>query len=231
MATRQEIIEVIDALFEGRITPAKARQWALEEEKKTPPCEDPCSTLLTMRMITDPVVQKTDPWQKDLSRDREVLARGVPCPEKDLGKTVEAYWMGYTPGKKVVLCQIRGKRKRFLELIEESWEGIQTFYHKECIPITEKKGPSLSIKDVREKKKAFRTEALSKKEAIQWVVHQLQRKSAADRYEMLLRFYWELQGSGVPFPPEYMEQSSRTSSSLLRTAEKLTKKTEKRKIE
>lgn len=228
MATRKEIIEVIDALLEGSITPEEARQWAIQEEKVTPPCEDPCSTLLTLRMITDPIVQKTDPWQEELPRDKEVLARGVPCPQKDLGKTIEAYWMGYTPGEWVALCQIKRKKTRFIDLIEESWEKNQLNYHKKLIPILEEKNQPILAKDIHKKKKNFEIGIITREKAIQWVIHQLKRKKAANCYEILLRFYWKLQGVST-FSPEYENLSDRTSSSLLKTAKELLKTSERKR--
>jgi len=212
MATRQEIIEVIDALLEGKITPEEASRWAGKEVTKTPHCEDPSSALFTLIGITDPIVQKSEPWQKELPRDREVLARGVPCPRKELGKTVEAYWLAFAPWKKVVLSQIRKTEKgeRILELIEEDWNGKQKLYHQMPLPITEEPGLPLASGEMQEKEDAYRKGALTREEALQWTIHQLQRKGAVDEWGVLLGFYWKLRGTDEPFSPNYISTDTET---------------------
>ncbi|MGD2249859.1 MAG: hypothetical protein PVF58_15735 [Candidatus Methanofastidiosia archaeon] len=47
MATREEIIEVIDAFLENRITKREAYDWASNELHKTPYREDSTGTLFT----------------------------------------------------------------------------------------------------------------------------------------------------------------------------------------
>ena len=206
MATRQEIIDVLDALLENRITPREAYLWAKKEIPKTDHCEDPPSALLTMldELNPDPVVVPSGNWREELLLDREVLIRGIPCPEKEHGKSVQAFFMAYTPGEKVVLCQIKKTEAgdRVLELIEEAWEGEQTFYQQVPIPYKGENGQPLSKAEVNEQKKTYKAGALEREEAIRWVVTQLQKKAAESRYVMLLEFYWKLSRPDDLFSPE-----------------------------
>ena len=170
MATRQEIINVIDDLLEGAITQEKARVWAEKEIPKTDDCEDPPSALVTMALglDPDPKTRLSGDWREELLLARKVLIRGVPCPHKEFRKTVEAYWMAYTPGKTVVLCQIKRTEKgeRVFELIEEAWEGEQTFYDQIPIPIQEKEGPFLSEKEMKEKMNEYKMGRIAREKVL-----------------------------------------------------------------
>ena len=233
MATREEIIDVIDAFLEGKITPEEAIHWAGEEYSKTLPCEDPPSALVTLMRLRDTVpCGSLKEWTQKLIMDRKVLIRGVPCPYEELGKKIQAFWLAYTPGHKVVLSQIRRKKdERILEVIEESWDGKQTFYHQMPLPIKNESGPPLSLKKFKEKKKAYKKGMLTRKETLQWVIDQLQRKSAIDRYSSLLGLYWNLRGPDEPFTPAYLiaDTETRPLSTAIKGLIEVARKEEKRR--
>ena len=63
---------------------------------------------------------------EQLLMDREVNVHGVPCPSKEPGKTIEAYWLAYTPWEKIVLCQVKiADEDRILEVTEEMYKSSQ----------------------------------------------------------------------------------------------------------
>jgi hypothetical protein len=76
--------------------------------------------------------------------------------------------------------------------MEETWEGQQIFYHQVPVPLTEKTGPFLSDEEVKEKRYAYEKGNLTREEALQWVMHQFQRRVSYRVYSGLLRFYWIL---------------------------------------
>jgi hypothetical protein len=104
---------------------------------KTDPCEDPAFTFFTFLGSDAPEEVMVRPLKEQLLLDREVLVRGVPCPHKELGKTIEAYWLAFTPREKIVLCQIRITEggERIPEVIEEGWDGTQLFHEEKPLPI------------------------------------------------------------------------------------------------
>jgi hypothetical protein len=138
---QQEILEVVDAFLEGRITQEEALSKAKKLMRKVKdPCDDPPSALTTIiiGLEPDPYVEMSDPDEvrEELLLDREVLRRGVPCPDNEQSKTMDAFLFAYKVGKYVVCCQIKKSEKgqRILEFTEESWEGEQTFYRQVPIP-------------------------------------------------------------------------------------------------
>jgi hypothetical protein len=76
--------------------------------------------------------------------------------------------------------------------MEELWGGQQIFYHQVPVPLTEKTGPFLSDEEVKEKRYAYEKGNLTREEALQWVMHQFQRRVSYRVYSGLLRFYWIL---------------------------------------
>ncbi len=216
MATRQEIIEVIDAFLENRMTQKEAYEWASKESTRTSDCEDQASALYTL-ISSEIWVQVMDrPLREQLLMDREVLAHDIPCPQKELGKTIDAYWLVFTPWKKIVLCQIRITEKgdRILELTEERWDGTQLFHEEIPLPLKDEDDPPLSSEHIDEKRKAYRSGKMTKKELLQWVLDQLQRKSAVGEYEYLLSTYWLLSGPDEPFSPEYVQGWNKSKNVL-----------------
>lgn len=201
MATQEEkrkkVLELVDDLLEGRITPEEGLLRS-KKMKGIGHCDDPPSALTTILLGIegDPCVKfpETETWREDLVLAREVLKRGVPCPDREQRKTIDAFLLAYTPGERVVFCQIKKNEKgeRVLEFTEETWEGEQIFYHQQLIPLKEKTGTPLSSEEIDEKKHAYKKGDLTREEALQWVVGQLQRKPAFKRFSYLLTFYWML---------------------------------------
>ena len=226
MATRQEIIEVIDKILEGTMSAEQAVAWVGNEIPKTSHCEDPASALTTIltELDPDPAVIKSGEWRERLLLDREVLVRGVPCPSRD-PKTVQAYWMTFTPGEKVVLCQIKRteKKERVLELIVELWSGKQIFYDQVPLPVKRLTGPRLSEEDIEEKKDAYKKGIVTREEALQWVIDQLESKPAVDYYNKLLEFYWNLRRPHERLTPSYFEYSTTTKNPMARIGKDLIK--------
>ena len=213
MATREEIVKVIDELFAGKRTPSEAKKWALSEFNKTPDCEDPVDALFELRFLTDTLPPEVlqEHWE-ELTYGREVLVRGVPCPSKDLGKTIEAYWLAYTPGDKIVLCQIKKEDgNRILELKEERWSGEISFHEEISLPQPrDDTSPLLTSDEIFKKKKLFRSGELSEEKATQWILMQLKRKSSVYQYSRLLGFYWLVNGPHEAFHPMYIEMDTET---------------------
>ena len=178
--------------------------------KKVGPCDDPPSALTTILLGIegDPCVKlpQTENWREELLKAREVLKRGVPCPSDEERKTIDFFMLAYTPGEKVVFCQIRRSEKgeRILEFMEESWEGEQIFYHQVPVPLTEKSGPLLSEEEVKEKRYAYEKGNLTREEALQWVIHQFQRKVSYRVHVELLRFYRILLRHDNHFKADYI---------------------------
>lgn len=220
MATSQEIIDIIDALLEGRMTTEEARLWAMKETPKTDRCEDSPSALTTMVIELDPdnIAGRSENWKKELLLAREVLIRGVPCPNENR-KAVEAYWMAYTPGEKVVLCQIRKieSGERVLEIMVEEWDRKSMFHEQIPIPVKKSTSLLLSEEEIKEKKNAYKKGTLLREEAVKWVIAQLQSETAVDSYGILLKFYWELSSPDGPFIPEYVEYSATKNTHLVQT--------------
>ena len=125
------------------ITLDEAIEWAQKEISKTHPCDDPAFTLPTFLGSDVPEEVMERPLREQLLLDREVLVRGVPCPQKELGKTIEAYWLAFTPWEKIVLCQIRitERGERILEVIEEGWDGNQIFHEETPLPLKDGNEP------------------------------------------------------------------------------------------
>lgn len=196
--TQKKVLEIVDNLLEDRITPEKALLQAKKMLKYVGPCDDPPSALTTILLGIegDPCVKfpETENWREELLIAREVLKRGVPCPSDEERKTMDAFLLAYTPGEKVVLCQIRKSEKgeRVLEFMEETWEGKQIFYHQVPVPLIEKVGPFLSEEEVEEKRNAYEKGNLTREEALQWVIRQFQRRVSFKVHTILLRFYWIL---------------------------------------
>jgi hypothetical protein len=207
MATRKEIIDVIDAFLENRITQREAHDWASEELHRTPRCEDSAGALFTFIESCIPKEAMVRPVKEQLLLDKEVLVRGVPCPHSELGKTVEAYWQAFTPWDKIVLCQIRltERGERILEVIEEAWEGNQLFHERIPLITRDEQGIPLTQEEVWEKRDAYWSGNMTLGKALQWVLDQLQRKCASHVYEDLLLMYWRLRRPGESFTPDYIE--------------------------
>ncbi len=207
MATRQKIIEIIDAFLDNRITQREAYDWASEELHRTPDWEDQAGALFTFIGSYVPKEAMVRPLREQLILDREVLVRGVPCPHKELGRTVEAFWSAFTPQEKIVVCQLKitGHGERVLELEEETWGGTQLFYEQIPLPITDEGGPPLTSEEVWEKRDAWWSGDIPTEEVLQWVLDQLQRKSTLKVYDTLLSLYWRLRRPDAWFTPEYIE--------------------------
>ena len=203
--TQKKVLEIVDDLLEDRITPEEALIRAKNMLKGLGPCDDPYSAITTILygIEGDPCVKlpETENWREELLIAREVLKRGVPCPSDEERKTIDAFWLRYRAGEKVVFCQIKKSEKgeRILEFMEETWEGERTFYQQFPLPLTEKRGPPLSREEIEEIRDAYEEGNLTREEALQWVVSQLQRRAAFDRYNSLMRFYWILVRPGQFF--------------------------------
>ncbi|MBU6998639.1 MAG: hypothetical protein HXS41_15600 [Theionarchaea archaeon] len=208
MTIQQEILEVVDAFLEGRITQegAVARAKTLMKRARDP-CDDPPSALTTMMigLEPEPHVEMPDPEEvrKELLLDREVLRRGVPCPDKEQTKTMDAFLFAYKVGKYVVRCQIKKDEKgnRVLEFIEESWGGEQTCYRHVPIPL-KKTEPPPSKEDIEEKENAYKTQHITREKALEWVIDQLQKKGTYETYGSLLKFYWVLLRQDQSYEPD-----------------------------
>jgi hypothetical protein len=191
--------------LEGRIAQEEAVLKAKTLMKRVrDPCDDPSSALTTIviGLEPDPYIETPDleEVRKELLLDREVLRRGVPCPDNEQSKTMDAFLFAYKVGEYVVCCQIKKseKGKRVLEFIEESWEGEQTFYKQ--VPISLKKtAPPLSEEDIKEKEYAYKKGNLTREKALQWVLAQLKRKGTYNTYGSLLKFYWMLLKPGQSY--------------------------------
>lgn len=208
MTIQQEILEVVDAFLEGRITQegAVARAKTLMKRARDP-CDDPPSALTTMMigLEPEPHVEMPDPEEvrKELLLDREVLRRGVPCPDKEQTKTMDAFLFAYKVGKYVVRCQIKKDEKgnRVLEFIEESWGGEQTCYRHVPIPL-KKTEPPPSKEDIEEKENAYKTQHITREKALEWVIDQLQKKGTYETYGSLLKSYWVLLRQDQSYEPD-----------------------------
>lgn len=188
------------------MTQREAYDWASNELHKTPYCEDTAGALFTFIGSYVPEEVMVRPLREQLLLDKEVLVRGVPCPHKELGRTVEAYWQIFTPWEKIVLCQIKVERgKRVLEVMEEAWDGEKLFYECIPLPIIDKHGPPLTEKEVWKKRDCYWAGNISAEEFLQWVVNQLQRKNAVRAYRALLNMYGRLRRPDESFFPEYLE--------------------------
>ena len=194
---QKEVLKIVDDLLEGRITPEDALLQT-KKMKHVGPCDDPPSALTTILLGIegDPCVKfpETENWREELLKAREVLKRGVPCPSDEERKTMDFFLLAYTPGEKVVFCQIRKSEKgeRVLEFMEETWEGERIFSNQVPVPLIEKTGSFLSREEVKEKMNAYRNEHLTREEALQWVIRQFQRRVPHRVYTILFRFYWIL---------------------------------------
>ncbi|MBU7015591.1 MAG: hypothetical protein HXS52_14595 [Theionarchaea archaeon] len=198
MTIQQEILNVVDAFLDGKITPEEAVARAKTLMKRArDPCDDPPSALTTIviGLEPDPHVEKPDPEEvrKELLLDREVLRRGVPCPDKEQTKTMDAFLFAYKVGKYVVRCHIKKDEKgnRVLEFVEKSWEGEQTCYRHVPIPL-KKTEPPPSKEDIEEKENAYKSQNITREKALEWVIDQLQKKGTYETYRSLLRVYWVL---------------------------------------
>jgi len=100
MATRQEIIEIIDAFLDNRITQREAYDWASEELHRAPDWEDQAGALITFIGAYVPKEAMVRPLREQLILDREVLVRGVPCPPQRAWKNGGSFLVSfYTAGK------------------------------------------------------------------------------------------------------------------------------------
>jgi len=214
MAIRQDIIAVIDAFLENTITLDEAVKWAEKEISKTHPCDDPAFTLLTFLGSDVPEEVMVRPLREQLLLDREVLVRGVPCPQKELGKTIEAFWLAFTPWEKIVLCQIRITEcgERILEVIEEGWDGTQLFHEETPLPLKDGNEPLLTWEKIQKKRTLHRFGLMTTKRYLRWVIDQMQRKSAVGEYQHLLPIYWKLHRPKAVFSPEYSEGKNKSGN-------------------
>ncbi|MBU6998116.1 MAG: hypothetical protein HXS41_03150 [Theionarchaea archaeon] len=213
MATRQDIIDVIDAYLEDKMTLDEAVEWTEREISKTDPCEDPAFVFFTFLGSDAPEEVRVRPLKEQLLLDREVLVRGVPCPHKELGKTIEAYWLAFAPREKIVLCQIRITEdgERILEVIEEGWDGTQLFHEEKPLPIKDRKSNSpLTWEEIKRKTNWRRIGFFTGGTFLQWVVDQLQKESTVRDYQDLLSIYWRLRRPNAFFLPEYIKAENKT---------------------
>ena len=192
MATRQEIIDIIDAFLENRMTFKEAVEWAQKELGRTPDCEDPASALITFVGSDNPEEFTGRPMKEQLLMDKEVLVHGVPCPDEELGKTVEAFCLAFTPWEKIVLCQVRitENGERVLHVTEEAWDGTQLFYEEIPIPLKEGNGPPLTWNEIDRKRDKYWSGKIKQEEFLNWILDQLRRENALREYDDLLLAYW-----------------------------------------
>ena len=136
MASRHEIIDVIDAFLEDKITLEEAAEWASKEISRTTECEDPASALATFLAYNSPGEPFSRPLKEQLLMDKEVLVHGIPNLRKELGNTLDAYWLAFTPWQKIVICQIKitENGERILEVVEEAWDGTELFHEEILSP-------------------------------------------------------------------------------------------------
>jgi hypothetical protein len=205
MATKQEIIEVIDAFLENRMTQREAYDWASDVLGSTPYCVDSAGALFTFVGSYVPKEAMSRPLREQLVLDKEVLIHGVPCPRKELGITVEAYSLVFSPWEKIALCQIKitESKERVLELMEEAWEGDLLFHEFVPLPIIDEQGPPLTKEDVWKKRDAYWSGDITGEEFLKWILDQLQRKNSIKGYESLLLMYWRLRRPDSSFTEEY----------------------------
>ena len=233
MATRQEIIDTIDAFLEDRITLKEAIEWAQKESTRTPHREDPSSTLLTFigSALFEDAIERS--LKEQLLLDREVLVHGVPCPEEELGKTVEAFWLAYTPWEKIVLCQVKTMEgeKRILEVTEEGWDGTLLFHEDTSIPLRNGNSQDLMWEEIERKRDACCSGKITEEEFLCWILDQLQRENALHEYESLLFEYWRARRKDYLFTLEYVEgknKSGKAPEALLKLVKSIKKKEEER---
>ena len=231
MATRQEIIDTIDAFLEGRITLKEAMEWAQIESTRTPLCEDPPSVLLTFigsALFGDDMGRSL---KEQLLMDKEVLVHGIPCPHEELGKTVDAYWLAFTPWEKIVLCQVKitESGERILEVAEEAWDGTKLFHEEISIPLKEGNGSPVTWEDIEKKERE-----LTQEEFLQWIVNQLQNENTLSAYQNLLLMYWRTRRRGYSFAPEYIKGQNKAGyipEALLKLVECIHEREEAKKKE
>ena len=233
MATRQEIIDIIDAFLENRITLREAIEWAQMELNRTPSCEDPPSALVTFVGSDVPEEVLDRPVRDQLLMDREVLVHGVPCPSEELGKTVEAFWLAYTPWEKIVLCQIKiTDEDRILEVTEEAWDGTQLFHEEIPLPLKDGNDSPSNREEIYKKRDAYWSGKITAEKFLQWLLYQLQREKAVREYDVLLHFYWEVRREDHLFTIEYVEGQNKAGyipEALLKLVESVRKREEERK--
>lgn len=210
MTRRKEILKFIDDFLENKITKKEAIRWARQKLSEFEFDDDPTGIIVTVAFELEPGYTKevkTD-ITKELHDARATLIRGIPCPRKEVGKTIEAYWMGFTPNEKVVLGQIKKIEKggRVLEVIEEGWSGEQAFYEQIPIPI-EKEGPPLTKDELKDKIKAYEEGTITREDTLIWVVDKLQTMEASQCYERLIELYWNLRKRDAYFIPYYIKLS------------------------
>lgn len=215
MASRHEIIDVIDAFLEDKITLEEAAEWASKEISRTTECEDPASALATFLAYNSPGEPFSRPLKEQLLMDKEVLVHGIPNLRKELGNTLDAYWLAFTPWQKIVICQIKitENGERILEVVEEAWDGTELFHEEIPLPLKEDDSPSLSWKDIQEKVDACESGKMTEEELLQWVLDQMQRKSGLRVYHDLLYTYWKFHRSDAWITFEYIKgvnKSTRT---------------------
>lgn len=191
MATTQEIIDMIDAFLEDKIPLTETVEWAQKELNRTSDCEDPAFALYTFICSDDPEKIMGRPLKEQLHMDREALVHGVPCPDKELGKSVEAFWLAYTPWEKIVLCQITIKEdgNRLLQVIEEGWDGTQLFYEEIPIPLKDGNGPPLTWNEIDRKRDEYWSGKITQEEFLHWILDKLQEENALREYHGLLSAY------------------------------------------
>lgn len=87
MIIQKEILKTVNDLLEGRITQEEALVRGKKLMKKVGPCDDPPNALTTilLGLEPDPCVKfpETENWREELLLAREVLKRGVPCPDDE----------------------------------------------------------------------------------------------------------------------------------------------------
>jgi hypothetical protein len=105
------------------------------------------------------------------------------------------------------------------------------FYHQISLPIGYESGPALTSEEFREKKKVYKKGILTREETLEWVIDQLQSKSAIDEYHSLLGLYWHLCGPDEPFTPAYLRADTETRplSAAIKGLVEIARKEERRK--
>jgi hypothetical protein len=130
--------------------------------------------------------------KEQLLMDKEVLVHNVPCPDEELGKTVEAFCLAFTPWEKIVLCQVRitENGERILHVTEEAWDGTQLFYEEVPISLKKGNGSPLTWDEIDRKNDKYQSGKITQEEFLDWILNQLQRENALRLYSDLLLTYW-----------------------------------------
>jgi hypothetical protein len=150
-----------------------------------------------------------------------------------MAKTIEAYWLAWTPWERIVLCQVRiiESGERVLEVQEEGWDGTQLFCEEIPLPLKDGNGPPPTREEIIRKRDAYWSGKITAEEFLHWILNQLQRESSVCEYEMLLHFYWKTRREDHLFTLEYIEGQNKVPyvpEELVKLVEILRKKEEEK---